>query len=258
MPYFAELAADSYGTASATAPLVLLHGLTFDRSHWAPALAELGKLDPARRAVAFDLPGHGESPRRDSYTLAEVSAALHAAITEAGLADPVLVGHSISGALLTHYAANHPAHAVVNVDQPLQVGGFADLLRGNEPILRGPDWATFWARMLGGMHIDLLPPVARRLVESAQPRQDQLLGYWRELLKLPNAELDHQRTTELTAIGAKQIPYHYVPGVEPTESYRDWLTALVPGVRVTVLPDSGHFPHLAQPAAFAALLDSIR
>ena len=32
--YFAELAADSYGTGSEAAPLVLVHGLTYDRSTW--------------------------------------------------------------------------------------------------------------------------------------------------------------------------------------------------------------------------------
>lgn len=37
-----------------TAPLVLLHGLTFDRAHWDPTLAELARLDPNRRALALD------------------------------------------------------------------------------------------------------------------------------------------------------------------------------------------------------------
>jgi pimeloyl-ACP methyl ester carboxylesterase len=255
MPYFAELAADSYGTGSAAAPLVLVHGLTYDRSTWGPTLHH---LDPARRAVAFDLPGHGESPRRDSYRLADIAPLLHDAITEAGLADPVLVGHSLGGVLATHYASRFPVRAVVNVDQPLQVVGFAELLRQNESVLRGPDWATFWAKMTGGMHIDLLPANTRGLVESAVPRQDQLLGYWQELLDTPNAELDEARRAELTAIADRQIPYHYVTGAEPAQPYVDWLTALVPDVRVTVLPDSGHFPHLGHPAAFAQLLDSIR
>jgi pimeloyl-ACP methyl ester carboxylesterase len=258
MPYFAELAADSYGTGSAAAPLVLVHGLTYDRATWGPALTELGRLDPTRRAVAFDLPGHGESPRRDSYLLTEIAPLLHNAITEAGLTDPVLVGHSLGGVLATHYAAHFPVRAVVNVDQPLRVAGFADLLRQNEPVLSGPDWATFWAKMTGGMHIDLLPANTRGLVESAVARQDQLLGYWRELLETPNADLDRQRRAELTTIAGQRIPYHYVTGAEPSQAYVDWLTALVPDVRVTVLPDSGHFPQLGHPAAFAKLLDSIR
>jgi pimeloyl-ACP methyl ester carboxylesterase len=140
----------------------------------------------------------------------------------------------------------------------LRVAGFADLLRQNEPVLSGPDLATFWAKMTGGMHIDLLPANTRGLVESAVARQDQLLGYWRELLETPNADLDRQRRAELTTIAGQRIPYHYVTGAEPSQAYVDWLTALVPDVRVTVLPDSGHFPQLGHPAAFAKLLDSIR
>jgi pimeloyl-ACP methyl ester carboxylesterase len=258
MPSFAELAADSYGSSDRDAPLVLLHGLTFDRSHWGPTLGELVQLDPDRRAVAFDLPGHGDSPRRDSYRLTDVAPVLHAAITEAGLAAPVLVGHSLGGALATHYAANYPARAVINVDQPLQVAGFAELLRQSESRLRGPEWTGFWAMLSSGMHAELLPPGTRDLVESAQPRQDQLLGYWQELLETPIPELDEQRTTELTTIAAKRIPYHYVTGAEVPAPYQDWLTALVPDVAITVLPGTGHFPHLGRPAAFARLLNSIR
>lgn len=258
MPHFAELAADSYGTGSEAAPLVLVHGLTYDRSTWGPALTELGRLDPTRRAVAFDLPGHGASPRRDSYRIAHVAPVLHDAITETGLPEPVLVGHSLGGVLATHYATRYPVRAVVNVDQPLRVTGFAELLRGNESVLRGPDWATFWAKMTSGMRIDLLPADTRGLVESAVARQDQLLGYWQELLETPNDELDRLRSTELTAIADQHLPYHYVTGAQPPEPYVDWLTALVPDVRITVLPDSGHFPQLGHPAAFARLLDSIR
>ena len=258
MPYFAELAADSYGSADETAPLVLLHGLTFDRTHWGPALAELARLDLTRRAVAFDLPGHGGSPRRESCRLADVAPILHEAIGAAGLADPILVGHSLGGALATYYAAEYPVRGVVNVDQPLRVGGFAELLRGNESVLRSPDWRQFWDKMSAGMHAELLPPTARDLVDSAQPRQDQLLGYWQELIDTPSSELDELRKNELATIAAKGVPYHYVTGTEPDPDYRDWLTALLPDVRISVFPDTGHFPHLARPAAFAELLHSLR
>jgi pimeloyl-ACP methyl ester carboxylesterase len=258
MPYFAELAADSYGSAEDTAPLVLVHGLTFDRTTWGPALAELARLDPTRRAVAFDLPGHGESPRRDSYRLADVAPLLHEAIDAAGLSAPILVGHSLGGALVTHYAANYPVRGVVDVDQPLRVGGFAQLLSDNESVLRGPDWRRFWDLLSVGMHTELLPPTTRSLAESAQPRQDQLLGYWQELLDTPGAELDALRGSELAAIAANGIGYHYVTGTEPEQQYRDWLTAILPDVRISVFPGSGHFPHLARPAAFAELLHSIR
>ena len=58
----AGLAADDYGNSDDRAPLVLLHGLTFDRSMWRPSLAELHSIDPGRRVLALDLPGHGASP----------------------------------------------------------------------------------------------------------------------------------------------------------------------------------------------------
>src|SRR5262249_44787020 len=66
---FAGLAADTRGVNDERAPLVFLHGLTFDRSVWRPALRELDVLDPGRRSVAFDLPGHGRSADLPSYRL---------------------------------------------------------------------------------------------------------------------------------------------------------------------------------------------
>ena len=64
---FAGLAASLEGDSDRRAPLILLHGLTFDRTMWRPAMAELRKLDPGRQIFAVDLPGHGRSPAWPSY-----------------------------------------------------------------------------------------------------------------------------------------------------------------------------------------------
>ena len=87
------LAADSVGRSDHRPPLVLLHGLTFDRRMWRPALEELNRLDPGRRAIAVDLPGHGESPDAASYDLAATVQQVHEVVLDAGLVEPVLVGH---------------------------------------------------------------------------------------------------------------------------------------------------------------------
>ena len=253
--YFGTLAADSHGTDDDRPPLVLLHGLTYDRRQWGPALDELAVLDPGRRIVSFDLPGHGESPSRATYPIDELAAILHDAVTEAGLDAPVVVGHSYGGVLATTYAATHHVRGVVNVDQPLLVGAFAALLRKAEPTLRGPGYPRVWEMLLSGMGIDGLPPAARELVRTATtPRQDLLLGYWAELLTEPAGELDERRAGELAAIHARGVAYHHVAGNDPEPAYRDWLESLLPGVTVTVLPGGGHFPHLAAPAAFAKIL----
>lgn len=79
--------------------------------------------------VSFDLPGHGGSPRRASYRSDEIAAVVHEAVTGAGLDAPVVAGHSLGGVLATLYAAAYPARGVVNVDQPLLPGNFAEVLR---------------------------------------------------------------------------------------------------------------------------------
>ena len=101
----AGLAADDYGQSDDRPPLVLLHGLTFDRSLWRPALAELCRIDPGRRVLALDLPGHGESPGWPSYDVESVAQGVHRAVEEAGLQSPVVVGHSIAAVIATVYAA---------------------------------------------------------------------------------------------------------------------------------------------------------
>ena len=253
--YFGGLAADSHGTDDEQPALVLLHGLTYDRRHWGPALRELAVIDPDRRVLALDLPGHGGSPRRESYHVAEVAEVIHSAVWDAGIDAPVLVGHSLGGILATFYAATYPARGVVNVDQPLLVGNFAEQIRQVEPVLRSPAYGDVWAFMLASMHIELLPPDAQELVRTATtPRQDLLLGYWNEIMVSPTGEINDRLTAGMDAIRTSGVPYHHVSGAALEPEYRRWLEAILPDVTITVLPDSGHFPHLAHPAAFAKIL----
>ncbi len=250
--YYGDLAADSAGTTDERPPLVLLHGLGFDRRQWAPMLQELAVLDPDRRTVAFDLPGHLDSPKQPSYDLGDVADVLHAAVVEAGLHKPVLVGHSIGGALATIYAGKYPTAGVVNVDQPLLVGPFKDVLAQLEPTLRSSAYGEVWDRMLAGMDIEQLPQAAQDLVHaSTRPSQELLLGYWREVMESPAEVLKAKREADLHKITA---PYDYVTANEPPAPYRQWLEANKPGVRITVLPGSGHFPHLAHAGELAKLL----
>ncbi|MDG4825191.1 alpha/beta fold hydrolase [Asanoa sp. WMMD1127] len=253
---FGELAADRYGDrADERPPLVLLHGLTYDRRHWGPLVAALADREPGRRVVAFDLPGHGGSPRRETYCLDEVARLVHEAVTDAGLDAPVVVGHSIGGVVATIYGATYPARGVVNIDQPLSVGGFADLLRRSAADLRGPHFARVWASLRAGMGVDQLPPAARRLIDAAStPDQDLLLGYWHELLFRPAAELTVRRERELATIRSRGVGYHHVAGVEPDPAYQRWLVSALPDVAVSVVAGGGHFPHVVRPTDVAELL----
>ncbi|MDX2705273.1 alpha/beta hydrolase [Streptomyces sp. PA03-6a] len=252
---YAGLRAERRGEPDGRPPLVLLHGLSYDRHRWGPLLRELEIADPGRSVLAVDLPGHGQSPPLDRHGLDDVAAVVHQAVTEAGLTRPVVVGHSIGGAIATAYAATHPVRGVVNIDQPLRVGGFADLLQHNADVLRGPDHGTIWTGLLGRMGIDGLPPEARALARpDAPPARELLLAYWDELLTTPPALLEERNAARLERIASRDTPYHYVTGAEPDPDHLSWLRKALPGVTVTVLPGSGHFPHLAHPAEVARLL----
>ena len=76
----AGLAGSLEGDPDHRAPLILLHGLTFDRRMWRPALAELRKIDPGRQVLAVDLPGHGRSPAWPSYDLEGIAEGVHRAV----------------------------------------------------------------------------------------------------------------------------------------------------------------------------------
>jgi pimeloyl-ACP methyl ester carboxylesterase len=251
---FGDLAADDTGNR-VDRPLILLHGLGFSRRLWAPAIRELEAIDPGRRAISFDLPGHGGSPALDRYDMRDLVAVVHDAVQAAGIAPPLMVGHSFGGALATAYATEHPVQGVVNVDQPLLVEGFAERLRQLEPVLRGPDYAQVWESMLAGMHTELLPTRAQDMIRAEPvPGREILLGYWNDLLVTPVPELTQRMTGNLAVLRAGGIPYQYVTGDEPPPAYVDWLTSLLPDVKITVFPGTGHFPQLARPAEIARLL----
>jgi pimeloyl-ACP methyl ester carboxylesterase len=253
MTMFGKLAGTLTGKADERAPLVLLHGLTFDRRQWGPLIRELDAVDPGRHVLALDLPGHGES-RGVDYDTGRIGELVDEAVAAAGLGAPVVVGHSVGGVLATMYAARFGARAVVNLDQPLLLGGFGDLVRRSEPGLRGPRWREeVWDRLLAGMGIDELPAEGRELVESCVPRADQLLGYWDDIFRHSDAAIAEMRAGELRVIAGRGAGYHWVTSAEPAPPYLRWLTAAVPDVTVTVLP-GGHFPHLAYPAEVAELL----
>ena len=257
---YGDLAGESFGGAG-EAPLILVHGLTFNRRQWSPLIAALGAVGFRRRIIAFDLPGHGDSPEQPSYRAADVVQVLHRAAVEAGIAGsgqaaPVVVGHSIGAVLATAYAAAYPAEAVVNIDQPLRAEGFARMLRGMEPVLRSPDFGSVWESLVAGMGVDELPAEARQLIRTGTtPRQDLLLGYWDELLTLPFDEIERRRGQELETVRAKGVAYHHISGYDLDPAYSAWFREALPDATITVLPGGGHFPHLAHPDQLARILD---
>jgi pimeloyl-ACP methyl ester carboxylesterase len=252
---FAGLAADSEGETDQRPPLVLIHGLTFDRRMWGPALDELRKIDPRRRILALDLPGHGESERRSSYSMQSAVDAVHEAVDVAQLSSPVIVGNSLGAVIATMYAAKYPTRGVINVDQSLQTATFCQLLKSLADKIRGPGFPSVWPMFAASFQTELLPESAQDLVLStSRPREEIVLGYWQEVFDRPIAELIGRMDEALAVLKAAGLPYLIVAGHELQPGYRLWLEGALPQATVIVWPRSSHFPQLAHPERFAKCL----
>jgi pimeloyl-ACP methyl ester carboxylesterase len=188
--YLGALAGDDTGADRRRPPIVLLHGLTFDRRTWRPVVDAFRALDGERRVVALDLPGHGESPPHPPHDLPLVAAVVHDALEDAGVDRPVMVGHSIAGALVSLYASTYPVAGVVNVDQPPVIAPFVEFVKSIEPQLRGPALEQVWPMFFASFNTEVLPAAARELVEATcNPRQDIVVGYWSMILERPTEEI---------------------------------------------------------------------
>ncbi len=100
-------------------PILLVHGWTCDHTYFAPQFEHFRK---EHRVVAVDLRGHGlsDKPEQD-YTIAGFADDLAWLCEEIGLRAPVVIGHSMGGAIALELAARHPElpSAIVVVDSPI-------------------------------------------------------------------------------------------------------------------------------------------
>jgi pimeloyl-ACP methyl ester carboxylesterase len=183
-------------------PVVLLHGLLFDRTMWWPVAADLGD---SCAAVAVDLPGHGDSAPREHYRLDQLTHDLAMLISRLDLRRaPVLVGHGEAALMAEAFADRYATHAVITVGTAAAGRDATD---------------------------DALQDVPELYRQFAVPRDDrELLDAYLERLTWPPART---RT-------AAPAPARIYAGNAPKAHLGD-----------------ERFPHLRDPAAFAAQLRSV-
>src|SRR5216684_877585 len=95
-------------TGGAGPAVVMIHGLGGNLLHFDYALA--GRLDAEFRLILVDRPGSGYSSRAASAdaTLAAQAAMIAELIRALGLTRPLVVGHSLGGAISLALALDHP------------------------------------------------------------------------------------------------------------------------------------------------------
>ncbi len=243
-----EIARVAFDDVGSGPPIVFLHGLTFSRSTWQPII---DRLADRFRCIAVDLPGHGESSAPPG-TLAAVAEAVHSAITPLDLGHPVLVGHSAAGVVVSVYAATYPVAGVVNVDQPLFMRPFGELVQRVEPQLRGPDFAEAFEPFRRSIGVEELPEPLRAQVSATQRiRQDVVLAYWSEPLTMPPEELQFWIDGVVDRITA---PYLAIFGQTLPDAARSQLQEHLRTLQIEEWPGQGHLVHLVDPDRFCERL----
>ena len=250
----AGLAGDLYGTPDGRPPLVLLSGLTYGRDIWQPVLGHLGQIDPGRQVLNLDLPGHGESPDQLPHTMERIVGLVHEAAGEAGLATPVLAGHSQSGGFVSVYAAQYPTSGVINIDVAPDLWTLVEVIQ-SLAVSSGGDMLEVWRKMEQTFGLHLLPAETREFImRHSRPTRDLLASYWEDIFAMTAEQASAMVNAAVAVITAAEVPYLLILGSGLSPDAAAWIRDAMPHATVEVWADSGHFPHIAHPARFAERL----
>ena len=233
------------------ADLVFIHGAGEDGRIWDRQVAALGR---AHRVLALDLPGRNtrldEPPFEfHSDNAADVAAQLDAA----GVARAVVIGHSMGGAVALTVALDH-----------------AERLRGLVLVVTG-------ARLR--MHPDFLEK-ARQRAEDPTAAGDPPVPLERTVAPgTPAATLAWLAERAMTApaatiyadfrannafdvmerLGAIATPTLVIGATEDRMAppkFSEFLAERIPGARLVILPDAGHYPQVEQEERFNQTLQT--
>ncbi len=225
-------------------PVIFAHSLGGHLGQWARALAHLQR---SRRALAWDLRGHGgsELPADGDHSVEAQAGDLLAILDGRGIERAVFVGHSLGAMVAIAAAGRAPARcAGLFLEDPgsdpslypqAQVDHFLTELETNYEAMVGP----YWEQLLVGA--------------SHETRREVLEALWatpREAIVRSFRDLGSFRAIEaLRAFGG---PVFVLAG--PLGSSPDALQRVL-GIRHQLLEGVSHYLHLDAPHAFADSLD---
>jgi pimeloyl-ACP methyl ester carboxylesterase len=238
-------------------------------------LGDLGGLSSHRTLILLDNRGTGASqvPQDpETYRVDRLVQDVEALRGHLGLGQMDLFGHSASGGICLLYAAEHPQwidHLVV-VGPSLRVVGIPSNLDVDE-VLAQREHEPWYAEAFTALHADAASPQeleryrwlaapllyrqwnaaarAQSAAEPAQFAQAATDGFYAGFDPAPGL---HER------LGALAAPVLLVAGeydIWPTVAAVRELAALFDHAHLTVLPQTGHFPWVDDPASFARIVE---
>jgi pimeloyl-ACP methyl ester carboxylesterase len=248
--------------------LLLVHGITSSSATWdsvIPALAEHAHV------IAPDLLGHGESdkPRAD-YSLGALASGLRDLLERLGHDRVSVVGHSLGGGVAMQFAYQYYEHcermALVSsggLGREVSVVLRAATLPGAELVLpvianrHVRDVGVAVSRLLGRLPIRLRPSVveaARGYASLADiPARSAFVHTLRSVVGPGGQRVSGNDRLYLVEGRPTLIVWGALDTVIPV-AHAHSAHAAMPGSRLEIFEQSGHFPHQDEPVRFARIL----
>lgn len=231
--YFAERGPSS---ASYLSPILFIHGAGGSHQVWLQQLRALGRR---RKAIAVDLPGHGDSEGSGADRIEVYRDVVKEFITALGLNRTVMVGHSMGGAIIQSIALAYPGllAAIVLVGtgarlrvQPQIFAGLQDNAR------RTVELMSKWGRATGAQ--------AELLMQDAE-------AMLRTLVSVIEADLRACDAFDLMEqVKAITLPTLVICGTDDLMTppkYAEYLHRQINRSQLTLIPAAGHMVMLEKP-----------
>jgi pimeloyl-ACP methyl ester carboxylesterase len=266
-------------------PVVLVHGFGASTYSWR---ATIEALAPRFRVYALDLKGFGltAKPKDGKYNAEAYTRHLLGFLDAMGLDRPVLVGHSMGGAIVARLALEHPGRVgglVLEAPVPVSMSRGRDALKkagagGNGDAREIATAADMAAALNPAVAARMLPALLRSAITRQTVEAGLKASYHDPKLVTPElVEIYYRPITiegaaeALTAMMTPQpLPARPLPPLEglkvpalvvrgehdrmiPREAVEAY-ARLIPGARSAVFAGSGHIPHEEEPVAFNARL----
>jgi pimeloyl-ACP methyl ester carboxylesterase len=248
--------------------VLLIHGIGNSLDSWADQIADLAR---DHTVVAPDLLGHGRSDRpRADYSIAAYANAMRDLLSVLGVERATIVGHSLGGGIATQFAYQFPERC-----ERLVLVSSGGVSRSLHPALRLAT-APGSEHVLALLGAPALQPVARTFFRALKALDDDLAIDAPELLSMCDGFSEHTTRQAFTRTLRAVVDRHgqvvtmldrcYLTQGMPTLlvwGKRDAVIPLdhalaaheaMPGSRLVVFDEAGHFPHHTDSARFCALL----